>query len=98
MATPPPAKENVVFLGPTGTGKTHLAVSPGLAACRQGNRDRFTTAAGLINELIEAQAQLRLSKREAALLRLDLLILDEADFIPFAKVSAELLSGLLTDR
>ena len=42
------AKENVVFLGPTGTGKTHLAVSLGLAACRQGNRVRFTTAAGLL--------------------------------------------------
>ena len=49
-------------MGPTGTGKTHLAVSLGLAACRQGHRVRFTTAAGLINDLIEAQAQLRLSK------------------------------------
>ncbi len=49
------AKENIVFLGPTGTGKTHLAVSLGLAACRQGHRVRFTTAAGLINQLIEAQ-------------------------------------------
>ncbi len=49
------AKENVVFLGPTGTGKTHLAVSLGLAACRQGHRVRFATAAGLINQLIEAR-------------------------------------------
>ena len=57
-------KENAVFLGPTGTGKTHLAVTLGLAACRQGHRVRFATAASLINELMEAQAQLRLSKLE----------------------------------
>ena len=92
------AKENVVFLGPTGTGKTHLAVSLGLAACRQGHRVRFATAASLINQLIEAQAQLRLSKLEAALLKLDLLILDEVGFVPFSKAGAELLFGLLTDR
>ena len=88
------AKENAVFLAPTGTGKTHLAVSLGLAACRQGNRVRFATAAGLINELMEAQAQLRLSKLEAALLKLDLFILDEVGFVPFSKVGAELLFGL----
>lgn len=92
------AKENVVFLGPTGTGKTHLAVSLGHAACRQGHRVRFATAAGLINQLIEAQAQLRLSKLEAALRKLDLLILDEVGFVPFSKAGAELLFGLLTDR
>lgn len=92
------AKENIVFLGPTGTGKTHLAISLGLAACRQGSRVRFATAAGLINELMEAQAQLRLSKVEAALLKFDLLILDEVGFIPFSKPGAELLFGLLTDR
>jgi len=50
------------------------------------------------HELIEAQAQLRLSKLEAALLKLDLLILDEVGFVPFSKVVAELLFGLLTDR
>ena len=91
------AKENVVFLGPTGTGKTHLAVFLGIAACLQGNRVRFITADGLINALIEAQAQLRLSNLEAALLKLAHLILDEMGFVPFSKVGAELLFGLLTD-
>ena len=92
------AKENVVFAGPTGTGKTHCAVALGIAACRLGKRVRFATAAGLINELTEAQAQLRLSKLESALLRLDLLILDEVGFVPFSKIGAELLFGVLTER
>ena len=92
------ARENVILVGPTGTGKTHISVALGIAACRQGKRVRFTTAAGLINELIEAQAQLRLSKLEATLLKLDLLILDEVGFIPFSKTGAELLFGVLTER
>jgi len=90
------AKENIILVGPTGTGKTHISVALGIAACRQGKRVRFTTAAGLINELI--QAQLRLSKLEATLLKLDLLILDEVGFIPFSKTGAELLFGVLTER
>jgi DNA replication protein DnaC len=92
------AKENIILVGPTGTGKTHISVALGIAACRQGKRVRFTTAAGLINELIEAQAQLRLSKLEATLLKLDLLILDEVGFVPFSKTGAELLFGVLTER
>ncbi len=92
------ARENVIFAGPTGTGKTHLSIALGTAACRQGKRVRFATAAGLINELIEAQAQLRLSKLETALLKLDLLILDEVGFVSFSKTGAELLFGILTER
>ena len=55
-------------------------------------------ATGLINVLMKAQAQLRLSKLEAAELKLDLLILDEVGFVPFSKVGVELLFGFLTDR
>ena len=92
------AGENVVFLGPTGTGKTHLAIALSMAACRQAKRVRFATAAGLINELMEAQSQLCLSKLENTLLKLDLLVLDEVGFVPFSKTGAELLFGLLTQR
>jgi len=91
-------RENVIFAGPTGTGKTHVSVALGIIACRQGKRVRFTTAAGLINELLEAQAQLRLSKLEAMLLKLDLLIVDEVGFVPFSKSGAEALFGMLAER
>jgi DNA replication protein DnaC len=92
------AQENVVLLGPTGTGKTHCAIALAIAVCRTGKRVRFVTAAGLVNELMEAKAQLRLSKLEAALLRLDLLVLDEVGFVPFTKAGSELLFGVLSDR
>ena len=64
---PIPTSYHSVYTGNPGTGKTHLATALGFAACTQGKRVRFATAAGLINELVEAQAQLRLSKVEAAL-------------------------------
>ena len=75
-----------------------MAIPLGLAACCAESRVRFASAAGIISDLMEAQAQLRLSKVEAALLKLDLLILDDVGFIPFSKPGAELLFGLLTDR
>jgi len=91
-------RENVILVSPTGTGKTHVSIALGITACRQGKRVRFTTAAGLINELLEAQAQLRLSRLEASLLKLDLLILDEVGFVPFSKNGAEALFGVLAER
>lgn len=88
-------RENVLLVGQIGTGKTHLATALGVAACRQGYRVRFTTAAGLTNELFEAQAAHRLSKVEQQLLRLDVLILDEVGFVPFTKSGADLLFSFL---
>ena len=91
-------KENVIFIGSYGTGKTHLATSLGVCACRQGKRVRFYTAINLINELLEAQAQLRLSKLEAHLAKYELIILDELGFIPFSKEGAEALFSFCSAR
>jgi len=91
-------RENIIFIGSYGTGKTHLATSLGVNACREGKRVRFYTAAGLINELLEAQAQLRLGKLEASLARYDLIILDELGFVPFSKEGAEVLFTFCSGR
>jgi DNA replication protein DnaC len=90
------AKKNVLFVGQIGTGKTHLATALGVAACRQGYRVRFITAAGVVNELLEAHATHRLSRYEQSLLRLQLLILDEVGFVPFTKLGADLLFSVLS--
>lgn len=91
-------KENIIFIGSYGTGKTHLAISLGVCACRDGKRVRFYTASGLINELLEAQHQLRLSRLEAALAKSDLIILDEVGFVPFTKEGAEALFTFFASR
>jgi len=91
-------KENVIFIGSYGTGKTHLAISLGVCACRQGKRVRFYTAAGLINDLLEAQSQLRLGRLEASLARYDLIVLDELGFVPFSKEGAEALFTFCSSR
>ncbi|HEU5330803.1 MAG TPA: IS21-like element helper ATPase IstB [Thermomicrobiales bacterium] len=88
-------RENILLVGAIGTGKTHLATALGVAACRQGHRVRFTTAAGLTNELFEAQAAHRLSRVEQQLLRHQVLILDEVGFVPFTKAGADLLFSFL---
>lgn len=90
--------ENIVLLGNQGTGKTHMAIALGRAACRQGKRVAFTTAAGLANDLAEAQAAYKLSRLEASLARVDLLIVDELGFVPFNATSAQLLFGVLSAR
>jgi DNA replication protein DnaC len=82
---------NVILVGEVGTGKTHVAISLGICACRQGKRVRFYTAAGLINEMIEAQAENRLSKLLGYLMKQHLVILDEVGFIPFSQAGAQLL-------
>jgi DNA replication protein DnaC len=85
-------KENILALGNSGTGKTHIALALGLAACQKGFRVRFTTAASLAHELIEAKDERRLMRVQKMLSSFELLIIDELGFVPLSKTGAELLS------
>ena len=89
---------NAVFVGQPGTGKTHLATSLGLAACRQGRRVRFFTAATLVNRLEEAQKLYQLDRFLGQLDRIDLLICDELGYLSFSRGGAELLFQVFADR
>lgn len=91
-------RENVILVGSNGTGKTHLAISLGVCACRQGRRVRFVTAPALVNELMEARQEYRLSRLEAHYQRVEILIVDELGFVPFARDGAELLFNLCAAR
>jgi len=89
-------KSNVVLIGGIGTGKTHLAIALGMAGCQRERRVRFLTAAEAANELAEAKAQGRLSRKLEQLARFDLLVLDELGYVPFDRKDADLLFGLVT--
>ncbi len=89
---------NCCLIGNAGTGKTHLATALGLAACRQGKRVRFFTAAGLVTQLEEAQQQHRLDRFLTQLERVDLLICDELGYLSFNRSGAELLFQVFADR
>jgi DNA replication protein DnaC len=89
---------NCCLIGAVGTGKTHVATALGLAACRQGQRVRFFTAAGLVNQLEEAQQQHRLERFLGQLDRADLLICDELSYLSFSRAGAELLFQVFADR
>lgn len=91
-------RENIVLIGSQGTGKTHLAIALGRAACRQGKRVQFVTAPGLATQLAEAQAAYRLSRVENALAKADLLIVDELGYLPFSTTHAQLLFSVLSSR
>lgn len=84
-------REPILLVGNPGVGKTHLATGLALAACRQGHRVRFYTAARLVNELIEARDEHRLNPFIASALKLNLLVLDELGFIPLSPTGAQLL-------
>ena len=91
-------KENVLLLGNSGTGKTHIALALGLAACQHGFRVRFTTASSLVNELIEARDEKRLLRFQKQFASYELLILDELGFVPLSKTGAERLFERLSQR
>ncbi len=91
-------RENVLCLGNSGTGKTHIALALGLAACQRGMRVRFTTAAALVHELIEARDERRLLRFQKQLQRQELLIVDELGFVPLSKTGAEMLFEVFSQR
>src|SRR6202142_2165168 len=91
-------KENILALGNSGTGKTHIALALGLAACQKGFRVRFTTAASLAHELIEAKDERRLMRFQKMLSSFELLIIDELGFVPLSKTGAEMLFEIFSLR
>jgi DNA replication protein DnaC len=91
-------RENIIALGPSGTGKTHVAIGLGLAACQRGIRVGFTTAAGLVNQLAEARDEKRLLRLQTTLTKLQLLIIDELGYIPLSATGAELLFEVISQR
>jgi len=90
--------ENVIALGPSGTGKTHVALGLGLAACQKGLSVGFTTAAALVSEMMEARDERRLLRFQKQMAAYQLLIIDELGFVPLSKTGAELLFELISQR
>jgi DNA replication protein DnaC len=91
-------RRNIILLGNSGTGKTHLATALGVEACRQSRRVRFTTGHNLVNDLIEARSEKAVSRLIGKYTRLELLILDELGYVPFSREGAELLFQVLAER
>jgi len=85
------AAEPVLLVGSPGLGKTHIATGLALAACRQGHRVRFYTAAGLVNELIQAQDEHRVMRVINQALKLQLVVIDELGFIPFSELGGQVM-------
>jgi DNA replication protein DnaC len=91
-------RENVIALGPSGTGKTHVALGLGLAACQKGLSVGFMTAAALVSEMMEARDERRLLRFQKQMAAYQLLIIDELGFVPLSKTGAELLFELISQR
>ncbi len=88
-------RENLLFVGPSGTGKTHLATALGIAACGLGKKVRFYRVTELITTLLEAKEERQLLRTRGQLAKLDLLILDELGYVPASKAGAELLFDVI---
>ncbi len=91
-------RENIIAVGNSGAGKTHIALGLGLAACPRGLSVGFTTAAALVHELMEARDDRRLLNLQRQPARLSLLIIDELGFVPLSTTGAELLFEVFSQR
>jgi len=91
-------RENIIAVGNSGTGKSHIALGLGLAACQKGLSVGFTTAAALVHELIEARDEKRLLRLQRQLASHKLLIVDELGYVPLSHTGAELLFEVFSQR
>lgn len=91
-------KENVVFLGPPGTGKTHLSIGVGIRACQAGHRVASATASQWVNRLAQAHQAGRLEAELSRLARYSLLVIDEVGYVPFEAEAANLFFQLVSNR
>jgi len=91
-------RRNIIFLGKSGTGKTHLATGLGMEACKHGIRTRFVTGCALANELIEARDEKILGRAVKRYAGYGLLIIDELGYVPFSKQGAQLIFQILAER
>jgi DNA replication protein DnaC len=89
-------RENVLLIGNSGTGKTHLATALAFTACAQGRRVRYFTTTGLVTHLLEKREERDLERFQKQLERHDLLVLDELGYVPFTKTGAELLFDVVS--
>jgi DNA replication protein DnaC len=90
--------DNIIAVGNSGTGKTHIALALGLAACQKGMAVGFITASALVHELLEAQDEKRLQRFQKQLARYKLLIIDELGYVPLSPTGAELLFEVFSSR
>jgi DNA replication protein DnaC len=90
--------EPIIFVGDTGTGKTHLASGLGVEACRQRKRVRFTTAAELVNELMEAKNKSELNRITGRWTRYELIVIDEMAYVAISESAAEMLFQVISRR
>ncbi len=91
-------RENVIALGNSGTGKTHIAIALGLAACQKGLSVGFVTASALVHDLLEARDERRVQKLKRSLAAYKLLIIDELGYVPLSSTGAELLFEVFSER
>ena len=90
--------ENAILMGPSGVGKTHIALALDLAACQKGLAVRFTTASQMVHEMIEAPDERRLLRLQDQLARVNLLIVDELGYVPPSQSGSELLFDVFSRR